>query len=156
MEIRDALQGAGIEVHLSSDVTRELWNKLIFICALSGMTCITRSSMAEVVDTPATLDLARRVMQETAEVGRAQGVSLDDDIVESTMALCERLKHQFTSSMFLDLEAGNPLEISVLNGAVTRIGREAGVDTPVNDVITACLSIADDRARTRLSPASSA
>jgi 2-dehydropantoate 2-reductase len=41
--------------------------------------------------------------------------------------------------MHTDLMAGRPLELEALNGAVVRAGREAGVATPVNDVIYAML-----------------
>ena len=147
VRIRDTLHKAGIEAHLSANVSKALWNKLIYICALSGMTCIARASFAEVMGTPETLDLTWRVMREAAEAGRAKGIDLDEDIVESTMAGFQEFKEDLISSMHLDLEAGNPLEIAFLNGAVSRIGKEAGVATPVNDFIAACLSVADGRAR---------
>lgn len=147
VRIRDVFQRAGVEAHLSSNVLKDLWDKLILICALSGMSCITRASIAEVLDTPETLDLTRRVMREAADVGRAQGVNLDDAIVESTMAHLQEGKQDAISSMYLDLEAGNPLEVSVLNGAVSEAGREVGVATPINDFITACLSLVDKKAR---------
>lgn len=146
LEIRDAFQRAGIDCHLSPEVSREVWNKLIFICALSGMTCIARASFAEVLDTPETLDLTWRVMREAAEVGRAKGVNLDDDIVESTMSHFQELKHELISSMYLDLQSGNPLELDVLNGGISRLGAEVGVPTPVNDFIAACLAVAHNRA----------
>ena len=153
LEIRDAFHLAGIKVHLSSDILKELWNKLIFICALSGMPCITRASLAEVLASPETLDLTWKVMYEAAEAGRATGVRLENDVVESTMAGFRRLDHDMVPSMCLDLQAGNPLEVGVLNGAVSRAGKETGVATPVNDFITACLSLADARGRSLLGSA---
>lgn len=149
LRVRDALQRAGVEAELSSDVMAALWSKLVFICALSGMSCITRSSFAEVMDTPATCDLAERVMREAEAVARARGVKLDADIVERNMAYFQENKKDLVSSMYLDFQAGNPLELSVINGAVSRLGKEAGVATPINDFITACLSVADQRARKR-------
>ena len=146
-EIRDAFQRAGVDAQISRDILKDLWNKLIFICALSGMTCITRASFAEVLDTPETLDLTWVVMREAAEVGRARGIELDGDIVESTMAHFQEFKKELISSMHLDLKAGSPLEVTVINGAVSRMGKKAGVPTPVNDLITACLTVADERAR---------
>ena len=146
-----AIQGvfarAGIEARASTDILRDVWSKLVFICALSGMTCITRSSIADVMNTPATRDLARRVMGEAEAVGGAKGVKLAPDIVDSTMAHFEEHKEELISSMHSDLRAGNPLELSVLNGAISRMGKEADVATPANDFITACLTIADNVAR---------
>ena len=144
---KDTLESAKIHVELSTDVQTSLWTKLVGICAFSGMACITRASFADVLDTQETNDLTRQVMQEAADVALATGANLADDVVDSGMARLEAHKHESSSSMYLDLQAGNPLEVGVLNGAVSRYGRKAGVATPVNDFITACLAVADRTAR---------
>ena len=154
--VRDAFEGAKIDVELSADVQTSLWNKLVLVSAFSGMACITRASFVEVLGTQETRDLTRRLMREAADVGRAMGAQLADDVVESAMADLERQKHELSSSMYLDLQAGNPLEVGVLNGAVSRYGKEAGVATPANDFITACLTVADRRARMAQGTGSSA
>ncbi|HEV2845673.1 MAG TPA: ketopantoate reductase C-terminal domain-containing protein [Thermoanaerobaculia bacterium] len=41
----------------------------------------------------------------------------------------------------MDLEAGRPTEIEDLSGAISRLGRLAGVETPVHDVATAALGV---------------
>ena len=151
VRVRDALRQDGINPILSGDVLKALWSKLVYICALSGMTCITRASFREVMDTPGTLELSLQVMREAVEVGQANGVDLDDGLVDSTLAEFRRSRDNLTSSMYLDLLAGNPIEVQVLNGAVSRNGRRTGIATPANDFITTCLSVADRRARSRLS-----
>lgn len=145
--VHNMLSRADIDTDLSPNILTALWSKLIYICALSGMMCITRESFADVLSTPETYALTRRVMTEAFDVGRASGVVIDDDVVDSVMAGFEEEKDGLLSSMFLDLQSGNPLEISLINGAVARIGEEVGVATPVNSFITACLAIADNRAR---------
>ena len=144
--IFDGLSAAGIDVRLSSDIVREVWEKLMYISALSGMTCITRAAFAEVLDTPETLALTRTVLREVEAVARAKGIGLDGDVVETMMARFQERKAGLTSSMFTDLERGDRLEVGVLNGAVARYGRELGVATPVNDFITACLTVSHNRA----------
>lgn len=149
LKVRDTLQQEGIEAVLSPNVLKALWTKLVYICGLSGMTCITRAPIAEVIDNPETLALTRRVMQEAFQVGKARGIKLDDTLVDETIAEFHRSKDHMTSSMHLDLQVGNPLEVQVLNGAVSRLGRDVGVVTAANDFITTCLSVADQRARAR-------
>ena len=146
VRIRNAFVEAGIDCELSSSVATELWKKLIFICALSGMTCITNGTLAEVLDTPETNALGLQVMREAAAVAVASGVELDEDVVEDRMAALEAGKHTFRSSMKTDLDRGNPLEVGVLNGAVARLGKELGMATPVNEFITACLAVPHNRA----------
>ena len=145
-EILKTLQSAGIESEIADDIDVALWNKLVYICGLSGMTCITRSSFKEVMETPQTADLTLGVLEEAAKVGRAAGVNLADDIVETTMAHLYEEKDGLVSSMHADLSAGKPLELANLNGKVSELGRELGVPTPLNDFITACLTPAHNRA----------
>ena len=143
------LRAAGIEAAVSEDIQKTLWEKLIYICALSGMTCVTRSSFAEVMDTPATAEIAEKVVAEAAAAGRAAGVDLDADAEERTMAILRADKEHLLSSMHADLMAGKPLEVGNLNGRVSRVGREFGAPTPINDMIAACLTPAHNRAIAR-------
>lgn len=144
--VHKVFRDAGIDATLSSTVTVDLWSKLIFICALSGMTCITNGTMGEVLDTPETLDMSWRVMREAEAVGRAQGVELHDDVVDEKMAILQAEKQEILSSMRTDLDRGNPLEIHVLNGAVSRMGRDVGILTPVNSFIADSLTVQHNRA----------
>lgn len=141
------LRHAGIETELADDVQAALWTKLVFICALSGMLCITRESMARVLATPETRELTRRVMREAATVARRRGIAIADDVEQQHLAFFDEHSQVLSSSMYLDLTAGNPLEVGVLNGAVCAAGREVGIATPVNDFIVACLTPYDRRAR---------
>ncbi len=146
LAIHDAMRDASVPVELSTDVERALWSKLVYICALSGMMCITNSSMEEVLDTPDSLDLTRQVIAEAAAVAEAKHIGLDDDVVEKTMDRFFKFRGHMSSSMHTDLKRGNPLEVGVLNGAVARLGKEMGVPTPINEFITACLTVPSNRA----------
>ena len=145
--VAEVLRSAEIETEVSSNVLTALWSKLVYICALSGMSCITRASFSEVLDTPETYEMTMQVMTEALEVGQASGVPLDDGLPDTVMSGFLEEKGGLISSMHTDLMAGNPLEVSLINGAVARIGREVGVNTPVNSFISACLTIADRKAR---------
>ena len=146
-EIADVLRAACIETEVSPNVLTALWSKLVYICALSGMSCITRAPFAEVLETPETYKMTMQVMREALKVGQASGVDLDDGLPDSVMAGFLEEKGGLISSMHTDLMAGNPLEVSLINGAVARIGKEVGVSTPANSFISACLTIADNKAR---------
>ena len=145
--IADVLRGANIETEVSLNVLTALWSKLVYICALSGMSCITRASFIDVLETPETYAMTMQVMTEALKVGQASGVPLDDDLPDAVMAGFLEEKGGLISSMHTDLVAGNPLEVSLINGAVGRIGNEVGVATPANSFIAACLAIADRKAR---------
>ena len=144
--IRGALDVPGIDVVLTSEVAKEQWKKMLFITTWSGMTCMTRGYFEEVLAIPDTREAALRVMRETEAVARAQGVDLDDDAVDAMMGFINSMDGKTLSSMYQDLEGGRPLEVNVINGAVSNIGRSLGVPTPVNDLIAACLAVPHNRA----------
>ena len=149
--ILDVFTRAGIETDFTKEIQNALWTKLLMICGLSGMSCITYGSIEAVLETPETREMTRRVMAEVEAVGHAKGIAFEDGIVDWTVDHLYENRKTITSSMYLDMKAGRPLEVGVLNGAVSRAGREVGVDTPVNDFITACLSVVDARARAAIS-----
>jgi 2-dehydropantoate 2-reductase len=139
----EACQTAGIDATLSDDITRDIWMKFLFICAVSGMTSLTRQPLGPVTEKLDTRELMRHAMQEVWEVGRAQGVDLPDNAVEDRMNVAIGFAYDSTSSMQRDLEAGNRMEVGALNGTVARLGRELGIDTPVNRTIYACLQFSE-------------
>ena len=144
--VRDAFAGAGVPVELSRNVTKALWEKLVYICAWSGMICVTRTFFPEIFETPEAEEMTRTVMEEARAVGQARGIEFDDDVVEATLNEFRNVGSSPVSSMFTDLRKGGRLEIEVLNGAVSRMGRDKGVPTPANDFITACLLVPHNHA----------
>jgi ketopantoate reductase len=93
------------------------------------------------MDNPETRDLTMRVMREVECLAHAKGIILDGNVVQSIMNRLDDNKSTLTSSMYTDLENRNRLEIEVLNGAVSRYASEIGLETPINDFITACLMV---------------
>lgn len=89
-------------------------------------------------------------MREIVAVGRAHGVRLPDDAAARAMAVIEASPPKGTTSMQRDIMAGKPSELEAQSGAVVRLGREAGVPTPVHDFIHAALLPMEMRARGRL------
>lgn len=137
--ILGVLKGAGITAELSTQIQVDLWEKFVFICAHGGVTALGRLSIGEILTCPETTALYRGAMEEVAAVGRAKGVPLPADAVDRAMAFARGLQPGMRSSLAHDLGQGNRLELETLAGCVVRYGREAGVPTPFNCAIYACL-----------------
>jgi 2-dehydropantoate 2-reductase len=84
-------------------------------------------------------------MKEVEVLARRQGVKLSENAVDNAMALAEGYNKNFKPSMLRDLEWRRPIEIEALNGMVVRLGRELGIDTPLNLVIYACLKLENQK-----------
>ena len=147
IEINETMVKAGINSQISEDIMVTLWSKLILICALSGMMSITRESINQVLLTEDSFNMTKGVIAEAANVGRAMKVDLPENIEEQQIDYLLEHKEVAVSSMFMDLIRGNPLEIDVLNWAVSRLGKENNIDTPLNDFICSTLKPYNDRAK---------
>jgi 2-dehydropantoate 2-reductase len=138
---------AGILAAVSDDVAREKWVKFAFICALGGMTALTRLPIGEIRTSPPTWAMFRQIVEEVVAVGRARGVALGSEVVESHVALAAALEPDGTSSLYYDLTHGKRLEIDALHGTAVRYGREVGVPTPACAAVYAVLLPHDVRAQ---------
>ena len=74
-------------------------------------------------------------MGEIYNVGQAHNIALPIDIIEKTMDFVDSLPPAGTASMQRDIRNGRPSELEAQNGAVVRMGRQAGVETPINAFI---------------------
>jgi 2-dehydropantoate 2-reductase len=75
---------------------------------------------------------------------------LPENIVSETMKNIDAAPMEATSSMQRDIMAGKPSELETQNGAVVRLGGEAGIKTTVNDFIYHSLLPSEMRARGQL------
>ena len=135
------LQKAGIDAELSPNITEVLWSKFLFICAVHGVSTLSRAPLGLVLSNPETRDLMIGVMREVEALAHRRGVSLSEHVVAEAIALAEFYNKKFKCSMLRDLEWKREMEIEALNGMVVRLGKELGIPTPFNQTIYACLKL---------------
>lgn len=147
-ELLEALRRAGIQAEISDDIRRTLWEKYVFLVALSGTTATIRSTIGPIRANPRSRAFLRQLLEETVAVGRAHGVRLPERYAEDRLAFLDTVPPEMTSSMHHDLERGNRLEVAWLSGGVVQLGEAAGVPTPGNCAVWDILALhADGRPR---------
>jgi 2-dehydropantoate 2-reductase len=80
-------------------------------------------------------------------VAHARNVSLPENTIKKSLALIDGLDPAATTSLQRDLATGKPSELEGWTGAVVRLGREANVATPLNELIYQSLLPGELRAR---------
>jgi 2-dehydropantoate 2-reductase len=138
-QFRDACQQSKIDVELTNDIERVLWEKFVALVALSATTTVARQPIGVVRADPDLRWLLETVMRETWALGRKRGVKLADDFVAQMMKFADGLPAEMRASMAADLEAGGKLEVPWLSGTVARMAREAGLEAPANRAAFAAL-----------------
>jgi 2-dehydropantoate 2-reductase len=137
--LRDALHRAGIAAEVHPDIRAVLWQKFLFICAFSGVTAVTRLPIGTVLADPVTRELFRRTSEEVEAISRAGRIDLPADCVEQAVTQAVAVEPWGRGSLYGDLVGGRRLELESLNGKVVSLGREYGVETPLNFALYAAL-----------------
>jgi 2-dehydropantoate 2-reductase len=101
------------------------------------------------MDDPDVGPISRAAATEAFEVARALGIALGfEDPVAHVRAFAGRMPLA-KPSVLLDVEAGRPSEVGVINGAVVREAARAGVPAPVNDTLTRLVLALERHGRAR-------
>jgi 2-dehydropantoate 2-reductase len=140
-----ALADAGFDASLSPRIQRDIWYKLWGNMTMNPVSALTQASCDRILDEPLVHALCLRAMAEAAAIGERIGCPIEQS-GEERIAVTRKLG-AFKTSMLQDLEAGKPLEIDALLGAVREIGAQAGVPTPTVDGLLGLTRLLDSTKR---------
>ena len=149
-QLRLTFEQAGVWAEVPADIQAAMWEKFLFIAAISGVGAVTRAPAGVMRQVPGIRSLLEAAMQEIYALARARGVKLADDIVARTLAFVDGLPPGVTASMQRDILEGRPSELASQNGAVVRMGAQAGAPTSVNAYLYHSLLPQEMRARGEL------
>jgi len=131
---------ARIDAELLADPKRAIWEKFVFLVGMSSLTTLTRQPIGVIREHAEMRALLRQVMSEAAALARAEGVPLDEAFVDAQMAAVDKLPPGIQASMLGDLQAGKPLELPWLAGAVVRRSAQHALTAPANRFVAAALA----------------
>ena len=148
--LQAAFATAGVWAEVPANIQAAMWEKFLFITAISGVGSVTRVPVGVMRSLPETRQMLEQVMQEIYNVALRRNVALAEDIISNTMAFIDGLPAGATPSLMRDILEGKPSELVYQNGAVVRMGFEVGEPTPVNAFIYASLLPQEQQARREL------
>ena len=141
--IASALIAAGFRCPVSTRFRHEIWVKLMGNVAFNPISALTGGTLEELARHPEVSNVIRELMAETEAVAARLDIELPISI-DQRMAGAERVGAHKTS-MLQDLEAGRPMEIDAVVGAVVELGERLNVPMPVTRAIYSCVKLLDER-----------
>ncbi|WP_142828397.1 ketopantoate reductase family protein [Planococcus soli] len=142
LEFIELLNRSGLETGLAEDVQTVIWNKLFVNVAYNSLTALTRLRNGDILNTVEGKALLRSVVTESVQVAKAEGISVD---AEATVAKCLKMGQEDIgankSSMLMDVLHKRKTEIEAINGAVAKLGKKHGIETPYNELITGIVKV---------------
>ncbi len=143
--IAEALIAAGFRCPVTPRFRHEIWVKLLGNVAFNPISALTRGTLEELARHPDVSRLVRELMVETEAVAARLGIELPISI-DQRMAGAEKVGAHKTS-MLQDLEAGRPMELEAVVGAVVELGERLGVPMTATRAVYACAKLLDERSR---------
>ncbi len=122
------LTAAGFKAPVQTRLRSEIWLKLVGNATLNPVSAVTRATMAEMLRTEESRAMVRTLMEEVVLVARALDVDVPlsvDKRIEGAAAVGDH-----KTSTLQDLEAGKPLELEALLGAVIELADYKRVPVP--------------------------
>ncbi|MGW3492146.1 ketopantoate reductase family protein [Streptomyces sp. NPDC001020] len=121
-----ALEWAGVRARILEGESAALWAKMAFLAPLALLTTRYGVPLGDIRTRHR--DELVSLVEETAAVGRASGAATDP---EAALARYDAFPAETKSSMQRDAEAGRPLELDAIGGALLRAAERHGVAVPV-------------------------
>jgi 2-dehydropantoate 2-reductase len=137
--ISAALAAGGLEAPVEQRLREQIWLKLVGNVAFNPITALTRATLGELGTLPEMVDVLRAVLAECAAVAESLGIELPISLERRLQAGLAVGDHR--SSMLQDLEAGKPLELDCMTGAVIELAGKLGVGVPHTRTVHACVKL---------------
>jgi 2-dehydropantoate 2-reductase len=145
-----AILGHTAKADMTTNIWGAKWSKLVLNSMTSGMCGILHARNWELAQKPELRRICIKLVRESLQVATTLGVSMEplfglsaEDLLASTDEVLE--KNLFTISSNIGTEArtmilqdhlkGRRSEVEYTNGLIVRKGKEAGVPTPVNEIV---------------------
>ncbi len=132
-------QDAGFNARAFADIEELIWGKYICNVSFSGPCTVFDKTLGELMADPAAWAIAQGCAREVDALAKAKNIPVTyGDPIECIAAFGSKMPDA-RPSMLLDHHAKRPSEIDAINGMVVELGRELGIPTPYNEVLTAII-----------------
>jgi 2-dehydropantoate 2-reductase len=134
--IAEVLIASGLRCPVSARLRLEIWVKVLGNASLNPLSALTRATVVQMVRDPGVRSVIRNIMLEVEAVSHKLGMELPVSI-DQRIAGAEKVGEHKTS-MLQDLEAGRPMELEALVGAVVELGERVGLPMTCTRIIYNC------------------
>jgi 2-dehydropantoate 2-reductase len=143
--LHEFMQGAGFDARISESIALEMWQKWTLLATLGGVTCLMRGNTGEIEAARGGRELLTKFLNEVVSVIEAVGTPLGEAFIAATNEALLKPGAPTTSSLFRDLQAGNPIEAEQILGDLLQRGAKAGLRAPLVSAAYAHLCVYQNR-----------
>lgn len=128
-QIATDFERAGINIQLADDLWLARWQKLVWNIPFNGLSVVLNATTEEMMENADIHSLVEQLMREVIVGAKSYNCLIFDDFMEK-MLINTKAMRPYKTSMMLDYEAGQPLEVEAIFGNPLRAASRAGVVLP--------------------------
>ncbi|MDE5415944.1 ketopantoate reductase family protein [Alkalihalobacterium chitinilyticum] len=147
---RDLLHQANVDVEIADSIVEKKWAKLLWNATFNPLSAAALASVGDILDEKHLRTTAETILEEALSVGRALGITFEQEWVDQIFPLSEVARAHKTS-MLQDRESGKKMEVESLCGYFVRKGSDLGVPTPTIRTLYAILSSINEQVGNKVS-----
>ncbi|MBW2631552.1 MAG: 2-dehydropantoate 2-reductase [Deltaproteobacteria bacterium] len=132
-KIETLLKDADIKAELSENITVGAWSKYLFVGPLAGITSMLGKPFGAIMENEDHRTMLEEMMKEVKLIADAKGIPLPENIIEQSLEVTSNFPYETKSSMQMDREKGNPMEVDTFIGYIVKTGKSLGVKTPLHE-----------------------
>lgn len=132
-EVKKIFDDSKIDTIITSDIKKELWNKLIINVGINAISAITGLENGYIYKINNLSEISKKAVREAINI--AKKVNINVDLDEEDVLMVAKQTERNRSSMLQDLDRGKKTEIDAINGEIVKIGRKYMLDCDVNETL---------------------
>jgi 2-dehydropantoate 2-reductase len=137
--IAEALIASGLRCPVTTRIRHEIFVKVLGNASFNPVSALTRATLVRMARDPGVSNVIRNIMREVEAVSVKLGMELPVSI-DQRIAGAEKVGEHKTS-MLQDLEAGRPMELEALVGAVVELGERVGLPMTYTRTVYSCTKL---------------
>lgn len=145
-----AFNQAGFKAKSVDNVKNLIWGKLIINVGINALSAITRLKNGRLPELRGTRLVMEEAVKEAVDVAKAKEIQLPyPDPLGRVLEVCHGTAGNI-ASMLQDVLKERETEVDFINGAIVREGKIAGIQTPVNFILTSLVQTLQETYQERI------
>ena len=143
--IRTVFEASGFDTTVSSEIFKNIWNKLFLNVSGSAMTAVLQVKLGYLVDNEHAWSIVERLAREAVSVANAKALGFDaDTVVRDIRTVLENARDGYTS-IYADIRDRRKTEVDTISGYVVRESRALGVPAPTHECIVSLIHAMEEK-----------
>jgi 2-dehydropantoate 2-reductase len=133
--VKEFFERTGIPYEIPGDIMRELWWKFMLNVGINQVSAVLKAGYGVFQKIDEARELMVMASLEVVALAEKAGIGISGDDIAKYVAVINTLSPEGKTSMLQDIEAGRKTEVEIFSGTVIEMGKQYGVETPVNNIL---------------------